>query len=168
MIAIAIILGLLYCIKNFNVDDPPSLDYISPLITLCIMLLKPYNMWLILILEAIADYNMGSDIRYSILVFSCGHMLKQVLLSNSIILAGISLYIIFVIAVMNHHGTNRICMGLYTLIMILTLISQSSRGFIVFIISDLMILYDDIIRFKTRQIRILLVPITYWLSQYYL
>lgn len=67
---------------------------------------------------------------------------------------------------------NRISMLLYTGVMACTMIIMIIHhetiwiGFLLFIISDLLILFDDLFVFNHRQMRVILVPVLYWISQY--
>lgn len=67
----------------------------------------------------------------------------------------------------------KISMVLYAYLLMLTMIQISLHigtvvnGFALFIISDLLLLINDLHPFPIRQMRVLLVPALYWLSQYF-
>lgn len=150
-------------------------------------------------LEAVADFYMNKDrLRLSIGLFSNSHLIRQfsflkmngfksqltiagLLVPNGDIIATIITTIITILlagrlrAMRPGSNISFFIIGCYSFIIFLSAVQVSmvqnsiSYGYVVFIISDLIIGYDLIIgKIKPRWLRIIGVPVLYWSAQYLL
>lgn len=189
----SIFFGLIFLIQYYHNRDPPLMDFISPFITLTISRYSFDSIYLItnvllligLIIESIADFLMDKEkIVVPTILFAIGHLTRQLAFlstppSNSLttILSIVTL-ICLVILFQEIRNENNISFGgiiYYSMIILLSAIHVSisqgtiSWGYIIFIVSDLMIAYELIYdKINPRFIRVVLVPSLYWISQYLL
>lgn len=168
---ILIPLAALFIFKYYYYQDPPLADLISPSITLCLATLalnQSYLLVLSLVLDSVADFLMDSKkLFYPIVLFSLGHILKQLVFNPHPLLPLLSTLLFFDL------WTRQRLIIDYTLIIALSFIQvymiKYSLGYLCFAISDAIIGYElAITRISYRPIRVLLVPILYWLAEYLL
>jgi hypothetical protein len=190
---LTIILGLIFILSYYHNKDPPLSDIISPLVTLSIARYALYAssilMGMLLVtslgIELVADFYMNKhDMSLSIQLFSIGHLIRQLafltLPGPNILSSIISLFTtLLTVHLMEEFQRNRnisfttiVC---YSVIIVFSTIQISisqgviSFGYVIFIISDLMIAYELIVKdIYPRWIRIVGVPILYWTAQYLL
>lgn len=190
------VIGLIYCAKYWDRLFPPIGDVISPLVTLAIAgaLFISYPISVVsclligsLISDATADYYMD---RFNLIpplsMFAIGHTIRQSAFlyasypsgSLSIFFITISFILVlwFVILPMFPEVYETLLLiSVYATVVGLTLVNiclsrgQVSLGFILFIISDLIIAYELIVDYiAIRPIRIILVPSLFWLSEFFI
>jgi len=172
-----VLLGILFILCNYSNDHPPLYDIISPIVTLNIAIYSLYSssifitiiMTMGLIMESLADFLMNKDnMKLSIRLFSFGHLIRQFsflsLSISSLLFISITLLIIKSNSIIN-----------YALIIFFSAVHVSisqgmiSFGYLVFIISDLIIAYELLINdVRPRYLRVIGVPLLYWISQYLL
>jgi hypothetical protein len=138
-----------------------------------------------LIIDSIADYFMDrNNLELPILLFSLGHFIKQIIFayifSNGIyslvhvITFILILYLISLVLQRKLYAKENtlIAVAVYSIIIALTLIQICveqqgiNRGFLLFVISDLIIAIELVyVKFTFRQIRVILVPLLYWIAE---
>lgn len=169
--------------------EPPIYDVISPLVSLSILatsltLSKELILLIIgLALEILADFYMNKDsLVLPIIFFSVGHLLRQLsflypmVTGSMMIIPTITgfLVITLLFQFLRIRKGNSIIVC-YSLIILLSAVHVSlvrealSYGYVVFILSDIIIGYDLMIRrIYPRWFRVIVVPLLYWGSQYLL
>jgi len=155
----------------WNNQDPPVYDIISPITTLLLIPTLKNNMLIsCLLLESIADYYMNkSNLRFPIFLFSLSHIIKQIiyLQMNVISLTSLNISLLSLLLIILSNDV----IDLYGIILACTFITISYAkksldvGMLLFIISDIIIGLDLKIRLYPRQLRVILVPLLYWISQ---
>lgn len=182
---IVFVLASLYWWRYWNHERPPLYDVVSPAILLSMglgaVVTYPLSMvqiftLLSLFIDAAADYLMNEDdLRDSIILFSLSHGFRQLMfiwnacptMSLQIVmsLTWLCTYIIF-------DGETNWIIPSYAGIIFFTLVnaylatSRPSLGLILFIISDLIIIYDMMLkRLTNRRVRVLLVPTLFWIAE---
>jgi hypothetical protein len=164
---------IMYIYYYWNNENPPIYDVVSPITTL---LLIPYvnnNMVLAcLLLESMADYYMDkSNLRFPIFLFSLSHIIKQIIHLQINIISSISLGISLICLLLIVLSNDDDKIDLYIIILITTfmIISYVKKSLdismLMFILSDILIGIDLKYKLYPRQIRVILVPLLYWISQ---
>lgn len=183
-----VLIGLLigsYFWRYCNNETPPLGDVISPTIVISLALVAcltyPLSVTLIftilsLFVDSIADYVMNvNDIRDPVLLFGLSHGFRQLAfvwncypnmsLRLVMCLTWFSTYLMF-----SERGRYLI-LG-YSGVLFFTVVnaylatSRLSLGLLLFIISDVIIVYDMMWkRIDNRPIRVLLVPLLFWLAE---
>lgn len=188
------ILPILFILFYWNNADPPIRDILSPLVVLSFafgnFLLYPVSkisslVILNLIIDSVADYLMDSEnLDLPIFLFSIGHFIKQIIFSHvfsriypssnisRIFAHGFTLILIMTLLVTDGYLISIASYGLIvatTFIQICLAKRSLSMGFLLFVISDLIIAIELMFgQMRPRQIRVICVPILYWTSEYIL
>lgn len=182
-----------YCIVYWKKNSPPTGDVISPLITLyllmrflCLSTIKNniyISVCITLTLDLIADFLMDVNNLYTpILLFSLSHIFRQYLYysrysltyyTHIIFTISITLFIIQQYMYIKRINNKLLFIGLYIILLIFTYINISlskhefDYSFLPFVLSDCLIGAELLFgKIYPRQIRILIVPLLYWISQY--
>ncbi len=173
-----LVMMLIYLCMYCNSDKPPLYDIISPLITIIISFHVPIYcsetfvlLMIGLVMDALADYYMDiNNIAFPIILFSYGHILKQIAFGyrNKILYTSIRIGLILT-TLLALNITDIAYILLYGVLIGLTLLQMMKYqliGILLFIISDIIICIDMIgIKIHPKQMRVLLVPLLYWISQ---
>lgn len=164
---------LLYIYFYWNNEHPPLYDIISPLTTLSFISSTDNNILIIcLLLESLADYYMdSSSLRFPIFLFSLSHVIKQLMFLqlNVVILMSLIISLQCLLLIILTEDDNVI--DLYAIILTITfiVISYVKKSFdlsmLLFILSDIVIGIDLKYKLYPRQLRVILVPLLYWISQ---
>jgi hypothetical protein len=168
-----IFLGLfLYMYYYWNNEDPPLYDIISPLTTLSLLPYVNHDMVICLLVESMADYYMDkSYLQFPILLFSLSHVIKQLIFfqMTSISLISLNLSLICLLLMVMTDDV----IDLYIIILVTTFITVSYAkkavyiAMLIFILSDIIIGIDLKYKLYPRQLRVIFVPLLYWISQSY-
>lgn len=180
-----IILPCLYIYSYWRNEYPPLDEIISPMTTLLYLFdIRQISMLssviaLSIIVDSIADFYMdGKNLLFPVMLFSLGHAVKQ---SVYVMKYGCPSSIISLSMIMFLNGmifynwlkpyTGELLLYIYGLIIGISFIGSCiinqtvDIGYLIFIISDIIIAVDLMKKIYPRQIRIILVPVLYWLAQ---
>jgi hypothetical protein len=183
------ILAVIYCLKYWNLSHPPPGDLISPLIiiTLAIGVGFSYsaNETILLTItglffDALADFHMDKQtMGLSMMYFSSGHIIRQFSFlqnndPNNLLFMTMGCAAVLMLGVIMRVSTRLLILP-YAAIMLFTLLNISwamgtfFNGFVLFIISDLIIAWELIIgEIPHRPFRIVVVPLLFWIAEYVL
>lgn len=181
--------GLMYCVRYAKYPRPPNDDIVSPLVLLFMALgiiaSVPWSFTMFLgltslILDAIADFTMNvEDLGVPIVLFSVGHLFRQFAFifeyypnGSFIILEITMVLIVFLMFAHSKPPWSKWCILAYAGVIGLTLINVSliscsvNVGLVLFVISDLIIVYELAwTQIKHRQLRVILVPVLFWAAE---
>lgn len=190
---IPVIPALLYVLRYRHNNNPPTYDVISPCVTLsiCYTIVSSYGVGSMtvvlccgLVMDAIADLLMHNyPLRTCLLIFSFGHLVKQLVATmtmepsiNYDFVVGLyflNMALILSLTLAGPNSKQSLVIGCYSGIILGTLVSLSvakqtiDLGYICYAISDLIIGYElTFHNIHPRYLRVLGVPMLYWLSQY--
>ena len=127
-----------------------------------------------LILESAADFFMNKDnLKLPIILFSFGHLFRQFAFLSVSPFGITPILVSFITAILTILVIKKFSILYYSCIIFLSAVQVSlvesgiSYGYILFIVSDLIIGYEMVIsKIKPRCFRIIIVPLFYWISQY--
>lgn len=162
---------ILYMYYYWNNENPPLYDIISPITTLLLIPYVTNNMLITcLLLESMADYYMDkSNLRFPIFLFSLSHIIKQLIYLQMNVISLASLHISLLCLLLIILSDDVIDLYIIVLITTFTTISFVKKsldiGMLIFILSDILIGIDLKYKLYPRQLRIILVPLLYWISQ---
>lgn len=183
---------LVYSLRYWHSTSVPDNDFISPLIVMVMAGNLLYNTFpslrdfiivMSLVCDGFADYNMnGGELTVPVLLFAWGHCHRQTVFfytfysednEISLVLYALTLILMVNITIFFEESLyHKLLIPGYITIITLTLVNARiltgalSVGLTLFIISDLMIVYDKY--WKTiypRQLRIILAPVLFWTAE---
>lgn len=174
---LVILLGIVFILCYYSNEHPPLYDIISPIVTLNIAVYSLYSssmfitiiMIIGLIIESLADYFMNKDnMKTSIRLFSFGHLIRQFSFLSLSISSALFIFITLLI-IKSNNIINYALIIFFSALHVSISQGMISFGYLLFIISDLIIAYELMITdIRPRYLRIIGVPLLYWISQYLL
>lgn len=170
-----------YCITYWSNPFPPTGDIISPLVlflmSIGIFFSVQISISMVFILfsllfDTVADYVMDEDnLDLPICLFSCGHLFRQFSFLLQFYPHGsftilILTTIVVIRTILNYSILNyAVIIGL-TFVNVTISLEFVSWGLVLFIISDLIILYELVSgQIKCRPFRVILVPVLFWTAE---
>lgn len=188
MILLLFVFWFIY--DRWSYTEPLKFDIISPLFTLILAITSlsintDYSSYIFafsLLMDSMADFIMSPEyLSHAIFLFSIGHIMKQLaflftnFLFNNVLIfitSILSAFFMFIVGLVTNEISIPIIV-LYTLIISFSLIHTSiligdiSWGYLLFGISDLIIAFELVItKIYPRQLRVLSVPLLYWIGEY--
>jgi len=168
--------ALLFIIDYWSFPSSPIRDIYSPLVTL--LLLDRNNGYIInlwLLFDSCADYLMDkNNLKSPIILFSISHLLKQIAFLGTFSVLNdcfIGVTMIFMLGIL----TTKHVVPCYAVVIGISCIhvcllnNNAIFGYLIFCLSDLLIAVELLgMQLKPRQLRVIGVPLLYWIAQYML